>query len=124
MAFDPLVTNPGRLRILTALAAADQKRQPFVELRRQTGLTDGNLATHARRLQSAGFVAIEKSITAGKPLTMLHLTDHGRDALLAHARQLQDALTGSPPPPPASADGSDVSFATASAAAADDDWVD
>src|SRR4051794_11318730 len=92
MAFDSLVTNPGRLRILTVLAAAEQTRQPFVELRRRTGLTDGNLATHARRLQSAGFVAIEKSIEAGKPLTTLHLTTQGREALLAHARQLQDAL--------------------------------
>src|SRR5438552_10384515 len=92
MSFDPLVTNAGRLRILTALAAAQEARQPFVELRRRTGLTDGNLATHARRLQSAGFIAIEKSIASGKLLTTIQLTRQGREALLDHARQLQDAL--------------------------------
>ena len=97
MALDSLVINPGRLRILTALAAAaideaGEARQAFVELRRRTGLTDGNLATHARRLQSAGFVHIEKSIAAGKPLTTLHLTRRGRDALADHARQLMAAL--------------------------------
>jgi DNA-binding MarR family transcriptional regulator len=90
MSFDALVANPGRLRILTALAAA--RRQPFVELRRQTGLTDGNLCTHARRLQSAGFIAIEKSIAAGKPLTTLELTPRGRDALTAHAHALLRCL--------------------------------
>jgi DNA-binding MarR family transcriptional regulator len=90
MPFDALVANPGRLRILTALAGAP--KQPFVELRRQTGLTDGNLSTHARRLQSAGFITIEKSIEAGKPLTMLHLTSRGRDALTEHAHALLRSL--------------------------------
>ena len=65
MSFEAMVTSPGRLRILAALA--ETSRQPFVELRRRTGLTDGNLSTHARRLQSAGLVVIEKSITDGKP---------------------------------------------------------
>jgi DNA-binding MarR family transcriptional regulator len=90
MPFDSLVTNAGRLRILTALAA--EPAQAFVQLRRQTGLTDGNLSTHARRLQSAGFVAIEKSIASGKPLTTLRLTARGRDALTAHAHSLAAAL--------------------------------
>jgi DNA-binding MarR family transcriptional regulator len=95
MAFDPMISSPGRLKILTALAGLAQ-RQPFVELRRQTGLTDGNLATHARRLESAGMIAIEKSIEAGKPLTTLHLTESGRDALANHAHQLLAALEGAP----------------------------
>ena len=41
---DALVANPGRLRILTALASEPQ--QDFVRLRNVTRLTDGNLATH------------------------------------------------------------------------------
>jgi DNA-binding MarR family transcriptional regulator len=110
MSFDALVSSPGRLRILTALAS--DPAQPFVELRRRTGLTDGNLATHARRLQSAGLVAIHKSIDAGKPLTTLHLTREGRDALTAHARALLSALEE---PPVAS---------VSSNSDADDDWID
>ena len=90
MMFDSVVSSPGRLRILTALA--HQSSRPFVELRRATGLTDGNLTTHARRLQSAGFVSIHKSIEAGKPLTTLQITRDGRDALQAHARSLIAAL--------------------------------
>src|SRR5262245_65432925 len=94
MRFDPLVANPGRLRILTALAG--QPRQAFVELRNQTGLTDGNRATHARRLQSAGLVTIEKSIAEGKPLTTLHLTPRGREALADHVQSLIEVLRPAP----------------------------
>jgi len=112
MAFDPLVSNAGRLRILTALA--EEPAQPFVQLRARTGLTDGNLATHARRLQSAGFVAIHKSIDSGKPLTTLHLTSAGRSALERHAHALLDALNTREP----------EAAAQSSSVADDDDWVD
>ena len=121
MTFDPLVSNAGRLRILTALAE-EPRGQAFVQLRSRTGLTDGNLATHARRLQSAGFVAIHKSIDEGKPLTTLQLTATGREALHQHARALLSALhhegtaaqAAAAPAPPAAPVAAD----------ADDDWVD
>ena len=123
MALDSLVANPGRLRILTALAGDASARQPFVELRRRTGLTDGNLATHARRLQSAGFIAIEKSIESGKPLTTMHLTPRGRDALEIHARSLLAALETRPTL--AAAPNNDSStFSEAASADVADDWVD
>jgi DNA-binding MarR family transcriptional regulator len=109
MTFDPIVANPGRLCILTALAG--ESAQPFVRLRMQTGLTDGNLATHARRLQSAGFVAIEKTLSQGKPLTTLHLTAQGRRALTAHVQSLVQSLEAKPIP-------------TAVAYEDDSDWVD
>jgi DNA-binding MarR family transcriptional regulator len=116
MAFESLVTNPGRLRILTALAA-EERRQPFVELRRLTGLTDGNLATHARRLQSAGLVAIEKTIASGKPLTTFHLTREGRSALQSHIAALESALSPSAPSAQSSPE-------VSNAPTQDDDWVD
>jgi len=112
MSFDAMVSSPGRLRILTALAS--DPNQPFVQLRARTGLTDGNLTTHARRLAAAGFVAIHKSIQEGKPLTILQLTSAGRDALTSHARQLLAALESTAPAP--------RSIAADSMAA--DEWVD
>src|SRR3954466_14751599 len=109
MSFDAMVSSAGRLRILTALAA--EPSQPFVQLRRRTGLTDGNLATHARRLQSAGFVAIHKSVGDGKTLTTLKLTDQGRAALRAHAQSLLAALESAVVEVGDHSDG-------------DDDWID
>jgi DNA-binding MarR family transcriptional regulator len=118
MAFDALVTSPGRLRILTALA--EQTPQEFVDLRRRTALTDGNLSTHARRLESAGLVQISKHFRQARPVTTLELTLAGRDALEQHARRLLSVLSraseNEKPPslaPPAVPD-----------AVEDDEWVD
>src|SRR5947209_19710828 len=91
-AFNPVITSAGRLQILTALLTTPDRRMDFVHLRRQTGLTDGNLATHTRRLESAGLVQIEKLFRDRRPVTQVHLTAPGRSALESHARQLLDAL--------------------------------
>jgi DNA-binding MarR family transcriptional regulator len=91
MGFDSLVTNAGRLSILTALAV--EERQEFVQLRQHTQLTDGNLACHARRLQVAGLIGIDKSFRDGKPVTCLTLTLAGRAALEAHARRVLAAIS-------------------------------
>jgi DNA-binding MarR family transcriptional regulator len=130
MQFDPLVANPGRLRILTALAV--EERQEFVRLREATRLTDGNLASHARRLQSAGFIAVDKQFRGGKPVTHFTLMPQGRLALEAHARRIISAVSQrriSPPPrneaatPPASSEPRDLTPAS-TAEEVEDDWVD
>jgi DNA-binding MarR family transcriptional regulator len=90
MPFDSLVANPGRLRILVSLA--QEPTQEFVQLRQATKLTDGNLSTHAKRLHSAGMLAIEKTFRGGKPVTTLSLTPVGRTALESHANDLLAAL--------------------------------
>jgi len=91
MPFDPLVANAGRLRILTSLAV--NERQEFVHLRRSTELTDGNLASHARRLKIGGLIAIDKEFRGGKPVTHFTLTVDGRKALEAHTRRLIAAIS-------------------------------
>jgi DNA-binding MarR family transcriptional regulator len=104
MSFDPLVANAGRLQILTALAV--EESQDFVQLRDSTRLTDGNLASHARRLRSAGLIAVHKQFREGKPVTSFTLTPDGRKALEAHTRRLIAAIShrrltpsGAAPPP-------------------------
>jgi DNA-binding MarR family transcriptional regulator len=90
MPLDSLVTNPGRLRILTSLAT--EPSQEFVQLRHRTHLTDGNLSTHARRLHNAGLVTIQKNFRDGKPVTTFTLTTDGRRALESHVQNLMAAL--------------------------------
>ncbi len=122
MSFDAIVTNPGRLRILTALAVEQQ--QDFVELRRRTSLTDGNLSSHAKRLQGAGMIEIDKTFRDGKPVTQFRLTGEGRRALERHVRRLMAALstrridtTDRPAPEPAR-EQPELQPAAA------DDWID
>ncbi|HSI33209.1 MAG: transcriptional regulator [Phycisphaerae bacterium] len=113
MSIDALVANDGRLRILTALAA--DGAQEFVRLRQATRLTDGNLSAHAKRLQAAGLVDIEKAFREGKPVTTFHLSPVGRQRLTAHVRALVEAvMPGQRQPEP-------VAVAADHAA---DDWID
>ena len=110
--FDPVVAHPARLRILAALAHNDAS--DFVSLRTITQLTDGNLVTHARRLNTAGLVGVHKSARDnGRQVTTYHLTASGRIALEGHARQLLSLLT-----PPAETPIPSV------VADQDDDWID
>jgi DNA-binding MarR family transcriptional regulator len=92
-AFDPLVVNPGRLSILTALVG-DAGGAEFVQVRRVTRLTDGNLASHAKRLADGGLIDIAKAFRDGKPVTSYVLTPAGRSALTAHVRRVTAAVTG------------------------------
>jgi DNA-binding MarR family transcriptional regulator len=91
MAFDTIVANPARLSILTTLAA--EAGQEFVAVRRRTGLTDGNLSAHAKRLETVGLIAIEKQFRHSRPVTTYHLTPAGRAALREHANRIIDAVS-------------------------------
>jgi DNA-binding MarR family transcriptional regulator len=112
MPFDTLIANPGRLRILTALAA--ENRQEFVRLRKLTCLTDGNLSAHARRLHAGGMIDIEKHFRDGKPITTFHLTAEGRQRLMDLARALLAAVEA----PAVTTSSNSVSTAS------EEDWID
>jgi DNA-binding MarR family transcriptional regulator len=114
MPLDSLITNPGRLRILTSLAT--EPSQEFVQLRSRTHLTDGNLSTHARRLHNAGLLDIQKSFREGKPVTTITLTPDGRRALESHVQNLMSVLNFSIP--------TSQTETIPVPAARDEEWVD
>ena len=64
----------------------------FVFLRNQTGLTDGNLSSHLSKLESAGYVDIEKSFKGKKPQTMLKLSLEGREAFELYRKKMEQVL--------------------------------
>lgn len=75
---DRVIHEKGRLAILAALAASPELA--FTELRSLLQMTDGNLTTHIRTLQEAGYVAVTKSYREQRPLTTCSLTPAGREA--------------------------------------------
>jgi len=87
---DRLVHEPGRLLVLACLAVVS--RADFLYVMRETGLTQGNLSSHLAKLESAGYVAVEKTFVGKVPRTVLALTDRGREALRAYRTQLMEAL--------------------------------
>ncbi len=78
-ALDRLVHEPARLAILTALQNAESADFLFVQ--RVTGLSKGNLSSHASKLEESGLVAIAKEFVGKIPQTRLSLTDAGRTAI-------------------------------------------
>lgn len=89
---DPLVHAPIRLAILTLLA--DLERADFVFLREATETTDGNLSTHLRKLNEAGYVSIRKRFIGNKPRTTCAITKKGRRAYLRYLEQLERIVEG------------------------------
>lgn len=88
--FDPVLTSRVRLAILSALVNLDEAE--FVQLKELLNLTQGNLSVHASKLEEAGYLRIDKRFVDKKPLTTFVLTSKGRDALVAHVRQLKKLL--------------------------------
>ncbi len=97
--------EPNRLQILASLASAPQG-VTFTDLKKQCGLTDGNLSRHLKMLQDAGVVAVEKAFVNAKPRSTVTLTERGRvdflnylDALENVLRQAKSVSAGPPPTP-------------------------
>ena len=91
--FDPLIHQAARLQIMAALSALnDDTQMDFSALRDLLGLTDGNLAAHLRKLEDAGYLAVEKTFVGRRPRTYLSLTPDGRRAFAAHVRALRKIL--------------------------------
>ena len=87
---DPVIHQPVRLRILSALTAIRHgEKLDFVWLRDVLGVTDGNLGSHLLKLEEAGYIEVEKTFVARKPRTLVAVTDKGRAAFQAHVKALK-----------------------------------
>ena len=76
---DAVSHEKGRLAIVTLLASRSRP-WPFPELRDELGLSDGNLITHLRTLEAAGYAHSEKESGPGRPRTLYALTPAGQAA--------------------------------------------
>lgn len=83
---DRLIHEPARLMITTILHAVESA--DFLYLKRETGLTRGNLSSHLSRLEEAGYIEIEKTFKGKLPLTICRLTDLGRAAYETYRAQM------------------------------------
>lgn len=73
----------GRLRLGVMAYLSTASPAVFGELRDKVGATDGNLSTHLKKLEEAGYVSQEKRFVGKRPQTRIFLTDAGRKAWLA-----------------------------------------
>ena len=83
---DDVIHGRVRLGIVAYLASAEVA--DFTELKDVLEVTQGNLSIHLRKLEEAGYVAIDKSFVGRKPLTRVRLTDTGRAAFSSYLRAM------------------------------------
>jgi DNA-binding MarR family transcriptional regulator len=90
---DPLIHVPARLRIMATLAALpDGDALSFTRLQDMIGLTPGNLITHLRKLEDAGYIDTEKTGNGAASRTSVALTGAGRAALESYTTALRGLL--------------------------------
>lgn len=91
---DPVIHTPARLRIMTTLAAlAEGDRLAFTALQSLLGMSAGNLSTHLRKLEDAGYVTVVKGHRGRVPTTHAAVTLAGRAAFDTYVTALRAALT-------------------------------
>jgi DNA-binding MarR family transcriptional regulator len=84
---DRLIHEPSRLMIVAMLSSVESA--DFLYLKRETGLTRGNLSSHLSKLEEAGYIEIEKTYRGKIPLTICSLTDAGCQAFQAYREQIK-----------------------------------
>jgi DNA-binding MarR family transcriptional regulator len=92
---DPVIHASARLRItatLATLVAGD--RLAFPRLQQLLGMTPGNLSTHLRKLEDAGYVEVTKAHQGRSPVTYLSLSSRGRGAFENYTENLKKLLGG------------------------------
>lgn len=92
---DRLIHERVRLGIVSALAVHGSLG--FTDLKAILETSDGNLITHARRLEDAGYVEASKDTDGGTPRTVYRLTRLGKSVFsdyLEHMEALIRATRG------------------------------
>lgn len=90
---DPVIHAAARLRITATLATlAPGDRMSFPRVQELLDMTAGNLSTHLRKLEDAGYVEVAKSHQGRTPITYLALTKAGRRAFEDYTETLRNVL--------------------------------
>jgi DNA-binding MarR family transcriptional regulator len=84
----------GRMRLGIMVYLSDADSADFTELKTVLEATQGNLSVHLKKLEEAGYVAIDKSFKANKPLTRVSITRQGRKAFSAYLDAIGSLIGG------------------------------
>lgn len=78
----------GRIRLGVMAYLAQTGRASFAELAKALETTNGNLSVHLKKLETAGYVEIDKRFVDSKPLTTASMTGSGATAWRAYLSAL------------------------------------
>ncbi|MDN5205402.1 transcriptional regulator [Fulvivirgaceae bacterium BMA10] len=87
---DPLLHSQLRLAVVSLLLSVESAE--FVFIKEKTGATAGNLSVQLDKLNTAGYIIIEKSFKGKKPLTTCKITKKGIDAFEQYVINLKQYI--------------------------------
>ncbi len=87
---DDLLLSKIRVGVIAELLASEWVA--FSALLRSLQTTNGNLGAHLGKLVEAGYVEEDKTFVDRRPQSRYQLTQKGRDAFVAHVREMQALL--------------------------------
>ncbi|MGD8305743.1 MAG: transcriptional regulator [Ignavibacteria bacterium] len=87
---DEIIHSRIRLAIMAVLVTVDEAE--FTFLREKINATDGNLSTHMKKLEEAGYVAVSKAFENRKPVSRYMLTQKGRKAFEIYVDRLEKLI--------------------------------
>ena len=90
---DPLLHSELRLAVMSILAGVDEA--DFTHLKRQTGATSGNLSVQIDKLNTAGYITMEKGFKGKMPRTTFRITPAGQEAFGKYVEALKEYLSAS-----------------------------
>ena len=87
---DDIIHSRIRLAVMSVLISVDEAE--FTFLRDKVNATDGNLSTHLKKLEDAGYIAVNKSFIDRKPSSRYLLTQKGRKAFEIYIEKLEKMI--------------------------------
>jgi DNA-binding MarR family transcriptional regulator len=79
-----------RLGIMSILVVSDYAN--FKTLKDLLDITDGNLASHAKSLENAGYIKVEKQFIGRKPNTRYKATKQGKAEFIKHIDAIKQLI--------------------------------
>ena len=86
---DKIIHEKGRLSIMTLLASRGSWN--FQDMKDQLKMSDGNLITHLRSLQNAGYLNMKKELK-GRKVTNYFLTSSGKKKFNKYLKILEQIV--------------------------------
>jgi DNA-binding HxlR family transcriptional regulator len=87
---DPVLNTPVRLAIVSVLIKV--KQADFNYLMEITGSTQGNLSHQIKKLNSEGYIEVEKIFSGSYPKTICKLTPKGKKAFENYVEEIKKYL--------------------------------
>ena len=88
--FNPTLHQPIRSNLMALLIREGEL--PFKAIKEELNLTDGNLASHIKKLENEELVEVEKFFEGKKPKTVLKVTDKGKEEFKEYIKQLKQFI--------------------------------